>query len=89
MAFAKTPLFGKTDEPGIRGYVYGMRLRGYSPGAQPDGVVTWDDEPDTWPLEKGKGYHSMIWYDRELTEKEMSDYDLDFLRTCLPSWWII
>ena len=89
MAFVKTPLFGKTNEPGIRGYVYGMRLRGYSPGAQPDGVTWWDDEPDEWPLEKGKGYHCLIGYDRELTEKEMQDYDLDFLRTDLPSWWII
>lgn len=59
-------------------YIYGMRLRGYSPGCQPkEGFVMRLDDP------KGK-YHDLISYDRELTEKEVRDYELDFLTT-LPT----
>jgi hypothetical protein len=55
-----------------------MRLRGYSPGCQPkEGFVMRLDDP------KGK-YHDLISYDRELTEKEVRDYELDFLTT-LPT----
>lgn len=53
-------------------YRYGMRLRGFSPGAQPKGVVFREDDP------KGK-YHDIIYYSAPLTEKEISDYELDDL----------
>lgn len=53
-------------------YAYGMRLRGYSPGAQPKGVIERRDDP--------RGiYHDVIVYDRPLTEKEIRDYELDEL----------
>ena len=53
-------------------YWYGMRLRGYSPGAQPDGVVFWLPGFDT-------GYYDVLAYDLPLADKQISDYDLDFL----------
>lgn len=54
-------------------YVYGMRLRGFSPGCQPmTGFYERRDDP------QGK-YHDLLAYDRPLTEKEISDYELDYL----------
>ena len=54
-------------------YVYGMRCRGFSPGAQPpEGFV--DAEID--PLDD---YFNVIVYNRELTREEATHYDLDFL----------
>lgn len=56
-------------------YVYGMRLRGFSPGCQPmTGLVERRDDP------KGE-YHDLLVYDRKLTDKEMRDYELDFLQS--------
>lgn len=51
---------------------YGMRLRGFSPGCQPKGVIRREDDPT------GK-YWDVIVYPRELTEKETLDYELDRL----------
>ena len=54
-------------------YKYGMRLRGFSIGCQPkDGFVERLDD------ETGK-YHDILLYDRPLTKKELSDYELDFI----------
>lgn len=56
-------------------YKYGMRLRGYSIGAQPkQGFLEREDDPlgDYWDI---------IIYDRPLTDKERRDYDLDYLGT--------
>ena len=53
-------------------YKYGMRLRGYSPGCQPKGVTLREDDPS------GK-YYDIIVYDHRLTEKEVTDYELDEL----------
>ena len=54
-------------------YVYGMRLRGFSPGAQPtEGLV--DTETD--PLDD---YWNILIYNRRLTKKECDEYDLDWL----------
>lgn len=52
-------------------YLYGIRLRGFSIGCQPmDGFVErLDDESGT--------YHDILVYDRELTQKEREDYELD------------
>ena len=53
---------------------YGMRLRGYSMGTQPRGVVEWED------ADKSKdGYWSYIYYNEKLTQRQMEDYDLDYL----------
>ena len=54
-------------------YRYGMRLRGFSPGCQPkEGFIDRQDD-DT-----GK-YHDILIYNRPLTEKELADYELDYL----------
>lgn len=53
-------------------YIYGMRLRGFSPGAQPKGVKSCHEDIT------GK-YYDLLEYDRELTEKEVKDYELDFI----------
>ena len=53
-------------------YKYGMRLRGYSPGAQPKGVLRREDDTS------GK-YHDIIVYDRQLSADEIASYELDEL----------
>lgn len=79
MALIKTSNFGKPNNSAF-GYVYGMRLRGYSPGAQPDGVTWFDDDTSNYEYRtKGKRYHSIIGYDRQLTSQELKDYELDYL----------
>lgn len=51
-------------------YVYGMRLRGYSPGCQPmDGLGA--------VMGGNKKYYNILIYNRELTDKEVMDYELD------------
>ena len=53
---------------------YGMRLRGFSIGCQPkDGFVERQDDPS------GR-YYDILVYNRKLTEKELSDYELDEVR---------
>lgn len=51
-------------------YKYGMRVRGYSLGCQPSGVYKRIDS---------NKYYDIIFYTRELTEQEVSDYQLDYL----------
>lgn len=54
-------------------FLYGMRLRGFSPGCQPkDGLVERQDDVT------GK-YHDILVYDRELTEDELKNFELDFI----------
>ena len=51
-------------------YLYGMRLRGFSPGCQPmTGLVDVDYD------ESGRFYDILI-YDRQLTDQELRDYEL-------------
>lgn len=55
-------------------FTYGMRLRGFSPGCQPmNGLLERRDDLT------GR-YHDLLLYDRELTEKELSDYELDYIQ---------
>lgn len=55
-------------------YKYGMRLRGFSIGCQPmDGLIERQDDTT------GR-YHDLLIYNRELTEKELRDYELDELK---------
>lgn len=55
-------------------YAYGMRLRGFSIGCQPmQGLLERRDDTT------GR-YHDILIYDRELTEKELQDYELDSIR---------
>lgn len=54
-------------------YRYGMRLRGFAPMCQPkEGFVERQDDPT------GR-YYDILVYNRELTEKELRDYELDRL----------
>ena len=54
-------------------YKYGMRLRGFSPGCQPmSGLLGREDDVS------GK-YYDVIAYDRKLSDKELNDYELDYL----------
>ena len=53
-------------------YIYGMRLRGYSIGCQPRGVIAREDD------ESGR-YYDILVYDRELSNQEVEAYELDFI----------
>lgn len=53
-------------------FKYGMKLRGFSIGCQPSGVIEWMDVD-----KKETGYYSIIIYDRELTDEEIRKYDLE------------
>lgn len=54
-------------------YIYGMRLRGFSPGCQPmNGYVERRDDPN------GK-YHDLLVYNRYLTEQEKQAFELDYI----------
>lgn len=57
-------------------YVYGMRLRGFSLGCQPSGVIEWEDSNKSVT-----GFYSFITYDRKLTDEEIQKYDLSFIKT--------
>lgn len=52
-------------------YMYGMKYRGFSLGCQPRGVVEL--------LDGDKDYYDIIVYDRELTDKEIYEYELDYI----------
>lgn len=59
-------------------YHYGMRLRPFGIGCQPkDGFVGRTDDFNVFF--ESERYWDILIYDRELTEKEMLDYDLDYL----------
>lgn len=64
-------------------YIYGMRERGASIGAMPGkGIIEIKNDRKTcdhYGQIKGRYYHSIISYFRELTAKEMEDFDIDFL----------
>ena len=54
-------------------FEYGMRLRGFAPLCQPmNGFVERKDD-------KSGKYHDILVYDRELTNEELRDYELDDL----------
>jgi hypothetical protein len=52
---------------------YGMRLRGFSIGCQP---MEGFDHAEEDPLCE---YWNILFYNRKLTDKEMSDYSLDYI----------
>ena len=67
-------------------YLYGMRLRGASPGAQPKGfeIVTEKCYIEFPPKEANiirGAFYDVLRYTRKLTDKEVSDYDLEFIGT--------
>lgn len=64
-------LCSKADKSVV--YRYGMRLRGFSIGCQPkDGFLDREDDST------GKHYDILL-YDRQLTDREVEAYELDFI----------
>lgn len=52
-------------------YYYGMKYRGFSPGAQPKkGLIGRIENNET-------EYYDVIDYDRKLTDEEISNYELE------------
>lgn len=61
-------------------YRYGMRLRGFSIGCQPrQGFIERIDDPS------GR-YYDILAYDRQLTQRELEDYELDFINEERSMW---
>lgn len=63
-------------------YVYGMRLRGFAPSCQPSkGFVECMASDDKKELlgDDVDYYHDVLVYNRELTDTELEDYELDYL----------
>ena len=72
------------DYKGVRGaepmptyYRYGMRLRGFSPGAQPKAGLV--GRMETATDGRTYDYWDILVYDRRLSPKEVHGYDLDFM----------
>lgn len=56
-------------------YKYGMRLRGFAPGAQPlEGLLI--AEPGE---QYGERYYNILTYSRRLSQEEIREYELDEL----------
>lgn len=55
-------------------YKYGYRLRPPSPGSQPKDFLRFKTDTS-----KRDGYWGYVFYDRELTDDEIYNYDLDRL----------
>ena len=53
-------------------YIYGMKMRPFGIGCQPMDGITGTMIVD----KKTKGYYSVVYYDRELTEEEIEKYEL-------------
>lgn len=52
-------------------YKYGMRLRPVGMGCQPKGFVKFDESDDR--------YWNVLYYNRELSQDEVNNYELDYL----------
>ena len=57
-------------------YAYGMRLRPRQPLAQPNDYIDWLDFDDRRKLSSGDEVWSILWYNRELTDREIYNYEL-------------
>lgn len=61
-------------------YKYGMRLRPFGIGCQPmDGYLYREPYEGFKCFKYSDKYWDVIVYNRELNEKEMEDYELDFV----------
>lgn len=65
-----------------KGYAYGMKLRGYSPGAQPRGQIDRIDDPS------GKYYDIVIYADPLLTD-QIRGYDLEYIGKVQKKWEVV
>lgn len=60
-------------------YFYGMRLRGFSPGAQPkDGLIDRYELSDL-PFKPYTTFYDVIGYNRKLSAVEEIRYDLEYI----------
>lgn len=65
-------------------YIYGMTSRPFSIGCQPMEGLMASDAFNFLNIdidEVSMKYHDTLLYDRELTEKELYDYELEFIGT--------
>lgn len=63
-------------------YIYGMKARPYSIGCQPMDGLMYSNAFKVLNIdldERSQGYHDTLLYDRKLTEKELYDYELEFV----------
>lgn len=64
-------------------YKYGMKLRGFSIGCQPlKGLIDASEDPE------GK-FYNILTYDRELTDEELEEYELEDLAPKIPNLKIV
>jgi len=56
----------------MKKYIYGMRLRGCSIGAQPDGFEIIENTIED-------KYYDLLAYDKVLTDEELKEYELDYV----------
>ena len=69
-----------TDYEPARSWYYGMRLRGFSPYCQPlEGLLERLDDTEGARPDGGR-YHDILRYNRQLTDQELRDFELDFIR---------
>lgn len=57
-------------------YAYGMRLRPRQLLSQPNDYIDWLDFDSRSKLPSGDEVWSILWYNRELTDKEIYNYEL-------------
>ena len=68
---------------GDKTYKYGMKLRGFSIGCQPlKGLVDAAEDPEG-------NYYSILTYDRELSDEELEQYELEDLAPKIPRLQIV
>lgn len=61
----------------MKTYKYGMKLRGFSPGAQPMKGLKMACEPS---LERNSGkYYSILYYNHRLSQRDEKAFELDYL----------
>lgn len=62
-------------------YIYGMRARGFSLGTFPKyGFYELVEDRKGLDLESTRDYHDYLIYDRKLTDEEVYQYELDFIK---------
>lgn len=65
-----------------RGYAYGMKFRGYSPGAQPTGAIERIDDIT------GK-YLDIVIYPEPLHRDEIIRYELEYIGKVQKKWEVV
>ena len=73
MTITDKDITGKEYYKGNRVFMYGMRLRPFSIGCQPmNGLIRVKDD------KTGK-YHDILVYNMPLEDRELEDYELDYM----------